>query len=272
MVRAVAVDGGYRISGRWHFASGCANADWLNVAAPIFDGPAPRMGPYGVPQMVMAFLEPSTVEIVDTWHCTGLRGSGSHDLNADNLFVPTEMTGGFSMAGAESVRDCPLARMPFMTLLAMVQAPPVCLGIARHVIEEFASLAASKERPPAPKLSEQVPAQVGIARATAPVESASAYDYQTVQDVWDKTLREETLTLSDRAAVRMACITAAENTVAAVDLLQRLSGSTAVFQANVIERCWRDIHTAAQHAQVQDARWENTGRILLGLEPNDFIV
>ena len=73
--------------------------------------------------------------------------------------------------------------------------------------------------------------------------------------------------LEDRAAVRIASLTATGNCVAAVDLLYKLAGSTAIFQSSPLERCFRDVHTAAQHLQVQEGRWETTGRVLFGLEP-----
>ena len=96
---------------------------------------------------------------------TGLGGTGSHDLRVDHVFVPAELTGSVALpADPRPVRDSTLARTPSMTTVTIVQSPPVCLGIARHAIDEFRTLALQKERPPAPKLSEQVPAQVRLAR------------------------------------------------------------------------------------------------------------
>jgi len=269
-VRAVPVDGGYRLTGQWQFASGAPNAHWLNVLAPVFDGDAPRLGPGGMPETVMAFLPPGDVEIVDTWHVTGLRASGSHDLRVNNAFVPKEMTGGFSLMGPQVRRPSTLAMVPFTTLLAMVQAPPVCLGIARHVIDAFKSLAAQKERPPSPRLDQQSRAQSAVARAEALVRSARLYFYAAAQMAWDRASAGGQLSLEERVDVRMASLTAVENATAAVDSLRRLAGSTAVFESCELERPWRDIHTAAQHVQVQDGRWETAGRILLGLEPADM--
>ena len=96
-VRAVRVDGGYRLTGRWAFNSGAPNAHWMAAPAPIFEGDAPRMGPGGQPEMVFTFLSPSDVQIVDTWYVTGLRASGTQDLYVEDVFVPDEMTGGFSL-------------------------------------------------------------------------------------------------------------------------------------------------------------------------------
>jgi indole-3-acetate monooxygenase len=267
-VRATRVDGGYRLTGRWAFNSGAPNANWIASAAPIFDGDAPRIGENG-PEMVFFFLPPSDVQIIDTWYVTGLRASGTQDLYVEDVFVPDEMTGGFAMpAGPRPVRASALANIPFFSLIGIAQSPPVCLGLARRAIEEFRQLALNKAGPfGGPGLSEHVQAQAGLARAEALVGSARTYWYENVEAVWDAASQGWELSLEDRVAARLASLTAVENSVAAVDLLYRLSGSSAIFQSSPLERCWRDLHTAAQHVQVQDGRWETAGRVLFGLEP-----
>lgn len=266
-VRALAVDGGYRLSGRWPFNSGSWNADWLSVAAVIFDGEAPRMGEFG-PEMTFAVFHPSDAEIIDTWQVTGLRGTSTHDLQVDDLFVPAEMAGGFSLAtGPKAVRDSVLARFPLFTLLGIAQSPPVCLGLARHALDCFRQLALAKVTPFNGRLSEQVQAQAGLARAEAALRSARGYWYDTVQRAWDCARAGHELGLDLRAELRMASLHAVEGSVCAADWAVRLSGTTGIFQTQEIERCWRDLHTAAQHLQVQDARWETAGRVLFGLEP-----
>lgn len=266
-VRATPVDGGYRLSGRWGFNSGAPNATWMTVTAPVVDGDSPRMGPDG-PEMIMAFLPSAEVEVIDTWHVSGLRGTGTQDLRVDDVFVPASFTGGFALPmGPRAARPSVLARIPFLTMLAIAQAPPVCLGIARRAIDEFRELARQKERPPSPRLSDQPRAQAGLAHAEALLESARSYWYANVAGLWEAALEGREISLATRASVRMASLMAAENAVAAVDLVFRLSGSTAIFEACPIERCWRDVHAAAQHVQVQDGRWEDSGRVLFGLEP-----
>lgn len=272
MVRAEPVDGGYCLTGQWSFCSGAPNATWMSVAAPVFDGDAPRMGATG-PEMIMAFLPPQDVKIVDTWHVTGLRGTGSHDLRVEKVFVPAEMTGPIALpAGPRPVRESVLARIPFMTALGIAQSPAVCLGIARRAIDEFRELARKKQPVFAPVLSEHVQAQEGLARAEALLRSARCYWYENVRQLWNSVANGGQVTLEERVGVRLACLTATENSLAVVDSLYRLSGSTAIFQSTVLERCWRDVHTAAQHFQVQDGRWETAGRVLFGLDPASPIV
>src|SRR5262249_7092379 len=150
-----------------------------------FDGETPCMTPAG-PQMVQLFLRPGDAEVVDNWHVTGLRGTGSYDLRAEDVFVPAELSGAFSMpAGPRPLRDSALSRFPLMSLLAMVQAAPVSLGIARRAIDEFKALAIGKKNPMGPGLSDQVQSHVGLARAEALLGSARAYYYSEVQGMWD---------------------------------------------------------------------------------------
>jgi alkylation response protein AidB-like acyl-CoA dehydrogenase len=265
-VRAVPVAGGYRLTGRWSFNSGAPNADWIAAPAPVFDGDAPRMGPSG-PEMTFAFMPPSQVQVIDTWYVTGLRATGTQDLSVDDVLVSDAMTGHFSLPdGPHPVRETAIARVPFFTLVGLAQSPPVCLGLARRAIEEFQRLAQTKQSPFGPPLREQVQTHVALARAEALLRSVRAYWYGEVQAVWDRALQKREFSPERRAGARIASLAAVEHSVAAVDLLYRLAGSSAIFQSSPLERCWRDIHTAAQHVQVQEGRWETAGRVLMGLD------
>jgi alkylation response protein AidB-like acyl-CoA dehydrogenase len=270
--RAHPVDGGYRLSGRWSYNSGAPNANWVAAAFPVFDGDSPRMSDSG-PEMVFAFLQPADVQIIDTWYVTGLRASGTQDLYLEDLFVPAEMTGRFSLpAGPDSKRDTILSHIPFFSLLGIAQAPPVCLGLARRAIEEFKQLALGKQSVFGPKLSEQVQAQAGLARAEALLESARTYWYERVTMAWNAASEGRQLSIEELATIRIASLTAVENSMAATDLLYRLAGTSAIFQSSPLERCWRDVHTAGQHMQVQDCRWETAGRVLFGLDSGSPIL
>lgn len=273
-VRAVRVEGGYRLSGRWSYNSGAPNADWMSALAPVFDGDAPCLAEHGQSEMVFAFIPPADVRIVDTWYVTGLRASGTQDLHVEDVFVPDALTGAFAVPGGpQPTRACTLANIPFFSLLGVVQSPPVCLGLARRAVEEFRALALTKQGAfGAPRLCEQVQAQAGLARAEALLRSARSYWYESVEALWEDVVQARTLSLEDRTAVRLASLTAVENSVAAADLLYRLAGTSAIFQSSPLERCWRDLHTAAQHMQVQDGRWETAGRVLFGLDPASPLV
>lgn len=266
-VRAVEVEDGYQLSGRWKFNSGAWNADWISVAAVLFDGEQPRMGEHG-PEMVLAVLPPKDVQVIDTWQATGLRATSTHDLQVEAVLVPRERTGSISLVtGPRAMRESVLARFPLFTLLSVAQSPPVSLGIARHALDAYRTLALGKERMFGGRLSDKVQSQAGLARAEALLRSGRAYWYDAVATAHERVAGGNALTPEDRADLRIASLTAVENSVAAVDLVHRLAGTTSIFQAEELERCWRDVHTAAQHLQVQDERWETAGRVFFGMEP-----
>ncbi|HWQ29100.1 MAG TPA: acyl-CoA dehydrogenase family protein [Dehalococcoidia bacterium] len=273
-VRAQRVAGGYRLTGRWPYNSGAPNADWIGAPAPVFDGDAPILDEAGQPGLVFFFIPPGQAQIIDTWYVTGLRATGTQDLYVEDVFVPEEMTGGFALPGGPlPVRECVLARIPLFSLLGLAQPPPVCLGLARRAIEEFRLLALAKQGAfGGPRLSDTVQAQAGLARAEALVRSARCYWYEAVEALWESALRGRAPSLEELCGTRIASLTAAEHSVAAADLLYRLAGTSAIFQSSPLERCWRDVHTAAQHLAVQDGRWETAGRVLFGLDPASPIV
>jgi alkylation response protein AidB-like acyl-CoA dehydrogenase len=137
--RGVVADGGFRVSGRWSLVSGCQLADWIPVMCVIVDGAEPRMAAPGVPETRMAYLPKGAYRIVDTWHVGGLRGTGSHDVVAEDVFVPAGRT--FSFLDPNRL-DRPLYRMPFRATMAAGCAA-ICLGIARAALDALLELAAS---------------------------------------------------------------------------------------------------------------------------------
>lgn len=267
-LRADVVDGGYAISGQLPFASGSIHADWLNGLAIIHDGGAPRMGERG-PRMVGWFIPRGEARVLDTWNASGLCGTGTHDVLFENVFVPGERTVlGDPMAGLPVYRDGPMLRIPFFTVTAMVQSPPCCLGIASHALEAFREIAVSKVNPMSGQaLRDRPGVQAAFAKAEAKVRAARALFYETAEDVWRRAEAGEPFDDETRAAVRIATTLVAEHCVEAVEAVYRLAGTTAIAAKSPLDRCWRDIHAAAAHIQVQDSNWEPAGRVLLGLEP-----
>jgi indole-3-acetate monooxygenase len=230
MGRAEPVDGGWRLTGRWAFASGCRHATQLVAGA---------ITPLGVR---MCVLDAADVTIHDTWHVMGLRGSGSHDFSADDVFVPAERV--FSLAGPPRATG-PLYRIPPFTTLSL-GIGAVALGIARAAIEDFIALG-RVGRPPA---------RTAIAEATALHASGLAY------------LRGELVRggagRHRRAAQRLAIATATRNAARAVDLLYTTAGGTAIYDAAPLQQRFRDVHAATQHAMVSADIVETAGAVLLG--------
>lgn len=113
---------------------------------------------------------------------------------------------------------------------------------------------------------------MALARAEALVRAARTYWYHELETLWETAVHERPISLEHRASQRIASLLATEHCVAAVDLLYRLADSSAIFQSSPLERCFRDVHTAAQHLQVQEGRWETTGRVLMGLDPGSPVL
>ena len=268
-LKAVRVEGGYRVFGQARYVSGIAHADWLSLVGMLHEGEAPVMGPAG-PETIGVFIPRSEVEMVDTWHAIGLAGSGTHDARLSGQFVPEERVahGNPFSTGFELHRHDTLQRLPFMSMLATVQSGPVCLGVARHAIDAFTKLATGKVNPMTGQaLRERPVVQATLARAEASVRAAEALFFGSVKEMWAKVDGGGEFTNDDRASIRMAATFVAETTSGAVDSLFRAAGTTAIMTSLPLERCWRDVHAAASHVQVQDANWEAAGRVLFGMEP-----
>lgn len=270
-MRATPVSGGYRVSGQLPYCSGAMHAGWFGGVAQVFDGETPRLGPQG-PEMLGWFIPRSGGTVVDTWNVTGLRGTGTHDVLFEDTFVPAKLAfPGNPIAGFPAFRDDPMLRIPFTSIVASIQSPPVCLGLARHAISAFAEIACAKVNPISGlELRQRGLIQAGVGRAEAQVRSARAFYYAAMHDAWDRAAAGKPFSNEDRASVRLAGTFVAENCSQAVDSLFRMAGASAITANSPLERCWRDIHTAAAHIQVQDANWEAAGRVLLGLEPGTF--
>jgi alkylation response protein AidB-like acyl-CoA dehydrogenase len=198
-------------------------------------------------------------------------------LRVDDIFVAEDMVGHATMGPSgpvlRPVRETVMTRIPFMTLAGVAQVPPVALGLARRALEEFQQLAQTKQSAfGGPRLAEQVHAQVALARAEALVRAARTYWYDELDTLWDAAVQNAPISLEQRATQRIASLLATEHCVAAVDMLYRQAGSSAIFQSSPLERCFRDVHAAAQHLQVQEGRWETAGRVLMGLEPGSPVL
>jgi indole-3-acetate monooxygenase len=261
--QAYPVPGGFRVSGRWPFASGCHQADWLVCVCHIIDDGQPRTAPDGTPQPYTFVLPAAACEILDTWHTVGLRGTGSHDFQVQDLFVP----GGryFAARGARSYQSGPLYNTSFYHLWAPNIAA-VALGIARAAIDLFVDVAATK-RPTriTVVLAQRETVQEKVGQAEALVRSSRAFLFETVRETWP--LLEAGVPVPERltALNRLASSTAVEYAKSAVDLVFTLAGTTSVYTRSRLERCFRDVHVVQQHAVVAPAGVIMAGRQLLGL-------
>jgi len=258
---AEVVKGGYRVSGRWPFASGCRHATWLLAHCVVAAGARRRAG--GRPTTRLVFVPVDRARIHDTWRVSGLRGTGSHDYSLDGVMVPAAHTiDAFADEPTRPERLYAYPVIPFVT--GAVGAVPI--GIARGAIEELTRLARTRKRAGRP-LAEDATVQQGIARAEIHARAAESLLLEAVDDMWRTVKRGKPPTLEQRAHVRMACVNAGESAAAAVDLVWGLAGSRAIFEDAALERRFRDVHAATQHVALSPRTLEMAGRVLLGLEP-----
>jgi indole-3-acetate monooxygenase len=262
--RAHAVPGGYRLTGSWTQGSNIRLARWVLAGCHLYDGDRPCLGPDGAPVYLRCVLPASEVEIFDTWYTTGMRGTGSHDWAVNDKFIPEARV----HRGTDvSKRPQPLYQFVGWTHVAHAA---MGLGIARVAIDEFIALAGGKTatwHAPEGRLATRTTIQAKVAQAEALVGSGRAYVREATRDIWETVCRRETPSTSQRAIYRLAVAQAYSNASQAVDLMYNLAGATAIYAQSRLDRCLRDVHTAAAHVWVAPDTYELAGRLLLGLDP-----
>jgi alkylation response protein AidB-like acyl-CoA dehydrogenase len=262
--RAHAVSGGYRLTGRWTQGSNVLIAGWVHVGCHLYEGDEPRRGPDGKPIYLRCVLPVTDVEPIDTWDTTGMRGTGSHDFAITDAFIPDERVHG----GPDvSHRPQPLYQFAGWTHVAHAA---LALGIARVAIDELVGMAGGKRAtwlPAEGTLASRTTIQAKVAQAEALVGSGEAYVRDATRDTWETVSRGETPSPRQRAVYRLAVAQANANAVQAVDLMYAIGGATAIYAASRLDRCLRDVHTAAAHVWVAPDTYELAGRLLLGLDP-----
>jgi alkylation response protein AidB-like acyl-CoA dehydrogenase len=265
--RAVAVPGGYRVTGHWLFASGCMHSSLLHGACRVFDGDTPRLRPHGDQDVRIAYFHPkSLARIVDTWHVSGMRGTGSHDIIVEDVFVPEEHT--FSALDRRARVTGPMNRMHGFDL-AGCGFCCVGLGVARAAIDTFVELAQTKiPRSASGLLRDRVMVQAQVGEAEALLRSGRALLFEVVQEMWETVLAKEFVSEGQRSELRMAMTHAAQSAARATHMVCTAAGTTSIFNASPLERYARDAEVVTRHNQLQFVNYEAVGRTLLGLESN----
>lgn len=261
--RAVVVDGGYRLSGRWDWGTGAGHSEWLLVGAVVHDddaGPA-RTTPSGLPEVVALAFPRSLATIHDTWQAAGMRATASNEFEVDAITVPADHT--FAGLAAPPVVRTPNYAVPYIAQ-AMIPHAAVAVGLARSAVAEFSEVAAVKTSTTggSGKLIDKDRVNEGVGRACALVDAARATTAAAVTAAWAEAAGGAA---SERALVTLslAATLATDLCVQAVDIVHSLAGSTAVQEASPLQRAFRDIHVAASHALVRQDNYVVGGRALL---------
>jgi alkylation response protein AidB-like acyl-CoA dehydrogenase len=261
--RAQLSSGGYTVSGRWAFASGIDHCDWLMGGCLVMEDGQPRMVAEGRPDIRLMLFPADAVEVLDTWRVSGLRGTGSHDMEVHEVRVPEERS-------ASLLTDAPLERgplyaFPVFGLLALAIAG-VAVGIARGALEDVVALAGGKTPTlSSRRLAERSATQAGVARAEASLRAARELLYAEIERGWNDARRQGEVSVDRRAALRLAATHATTASTAVVDAAYELGGGTSIYETSRLQQRFRDVHAATQHMLVGPSTWELTGRVLLGM-------
>ena len=259
------VDGGFKVTGRWQWGSGSQNAEWIGGGCLFKENGELMLTSKGVPRSHMVFFPKSDVEFLDTWHVSGLRGTGSLDYVVKDVFVPTERVSGYH----KNTRViAPLYAFPNFTFLAL-GIGAVCLGIARAAIDELLDLAVTKKRVSSSKtVADQQISQMKLAQAEADLQSARLFYYHEIDNAWQSALAGSKVTIEQRRNVRLATTNAVNKSVGVVNEMYDLGGGSSVYNTSKLQSHFRDIHVAKSHIMVSPSTLETVGRLYFGLKSN----
>jgi alkylation response protein AidB-like acyl-CoA dehydrogenase len=264
--QAIAVPGGYRVTGRQGFSTGCRHASWLAAHATVIEEGRPRLDE-GQPEMRYCFVPRAQAELLDTWHVRGMRGTGTHHFAVNDVFVPEECT--VRSVTAPLVETGPLYQIPRTLVFASGDAA-VALGTARSCLAAFIELATTKTpRAMDLLLRDQVVVQNEVGHVEAHIRSGRAFLVETVDEIWHSLTTTGTITLEQRATLRLATTHGIRLAVQVVDMIYNMSGATAAYESSPIQRHFQDVHVISQHLQARLAHYELVGRHWLGLKVDE---
>jgi len=260
--KAVRVEGGYRISGRWPFASGSPFATWLGGMSAVCDSEgSPIVEANGQPRRLLAIWPADQARLIDTWDGLGLRGTGSGDLEISDLFVPDDQVNpGFYGAPRYDRALFRIKEMP------EVGHAGHALGVASAALEAFTDAVNSRPAPGSMRqqaMGHMQADQIAFARADALVRAARALLYETVRAACEDARENPELSLELRVRLREANIFTVRAAKEAVGLIFDMAGSSAVYRGRRIEQAFRDISTAANHTNYMESAYAAIGSYFL---------
>src|SRR5882724_7780576 len=251
--RAIPVDGGYRVTGRWPFGTGCQESSWMLASFQIFDGTEPRRSPDGASVYWRGVFARSEAQIVEgSWDVSGLRATGSFDWTVDDVFLPERRT----MVHAGVPLDNQWSRWPGISYALPAQAwlgphhSAVITGIGRTG-----------------RLCENPQVQDAVGRADAILNAGRVYRTAMVTEIWNTVAAGDETTLEQRARCRLASVYAADSAREAMDLMYRHGGSTSYRRESRLAECWRDLHVVGQTAAIAPEWYPIGGRAFLNMDP-----
>ena len=256
--RAVPVDGGYRITGRWSWASGIRHAEWVGTHVLV-----ERKGG-GPPESRYAALPAAAVEIHDTWHVAGLKGTGSCDFSATDLFIPEGFT--FDLRTMQPQRGGPLYQLGLPGLL-INELAGFALGVGRRALDAIIELAQTKRRGYGKQtpLAERSVFQRMLGESDLRLRAARGFIIELLERAWETVCAGKRLAPQQQVELRSATTMLTDVTLDVTTQAFRYGAGTAIHLDNVLQRCLRDLQVGAAHLMVSDSTYELHGQCLLGL-------
>ena len=264
--RAVPVDGGLKVTGRWAWGSGTQHCTYVGGGCLVVDEhgtPTARADGLAAP---FVFFDPADVEWLDNWDVSGMCGSGSGDYQVSEAFVPEGRW--VELLTEDAPRKHPLASISFFGLLACGVAS-CAVGIGRRAIDELIELAGAKTPQGSSKpLATRTPVQADVAIAEAKLKSAWAFMSEAVVDSWESAQQLAEPTNEQKRLLRLSATHATQTAAEVAELMYKAAGGAAVYKTSPIQRTFRDAYVATQHAMVAPRTMEMYGRMKLGLDTN----
>lgn len=267
--KAVRVDGGYRVRGKWGFGSGSHNSNWLSAGAFITNGNGEiEKTEAGSPVSRIMLVPRSEVTLHDDWQVSGLCGTGSVEYSIEDAYVPEAYTASL----ADQPIDRPLFRFPVLCALASGIAA-VALGNARAALDEFRSIAGGKTPAGTRKpLAAREVTQLKVAEAETMWRSARAWLYEVFVKSWALAEAGKPVPVELRRDMRLATTHATHGSAEAVDIVYHLGGTTGIYKRSPLQRQFRDAHVITQHMLVGTPISALAGRYYLGEDdPNTVL-
>ena len=251
------VEGGYRLSGRWPFASGIRHSEWLAAGATVARD--------GKPERCMMVFPTASAEIHDNWQVAGLKGTGSCDFSVDNLFVPAAFC--WEQRTDLPRRGGPLYNIEHPGFVANEHAG-FAIGLARRALDAFAQRETEKQRGYTDKrasLGTRPAVQRMIGAGTLRLRAARALAIELNDEAWDTVCAGERLPTQLQGELRAIATHCTDVALDVVTEAFRYSGGGAIYQRNILQQCLRDMNVAAQHLMVSEVAYENLGQMILGV-------
>jgi alkylation response protein AidB-like acyl-CoA dehydrogenase len=262
--KATPEDGGYRVTGQWPFGSGCEHSSWRLGGAFVMDGDKPRTGPGGAPDFRLMLFPASESEVLDTWNVSGLQGTGSHDIAVRDVWVPERRA--VQLGPEHRQQSGSLYGFPLFGFLA-AEVAAVALGMGRGAIDALVDLAGGKVPSTGRRrLADRGLVQREVAEAEAMLQSSRAFLMGTVAELEQQLAQGHEPSQQDRALLRLSALHATRSAADATERMYTVGGGTSIYSSHPLQRFFRDVHTATQHAMVAPLLYEPLGKLFLGLE------